>query len=528
MRKKNNDNLLEKIVKKDYNNELEKVLEKKYFDENVKSILLSILYKIETSYKDYKKVKQNVETKEELIERIIEEIQNNCDEIKLIKPHSEESKMIGNKTFLVEKNNKRIICYHMERKLLYSISKISKNEKIIKDNYFLINETLSNLINVGDNINTVEPLRDFNGYSWTTIPREIESIDHNLIYQNLIILIGNKFLKNWIYNNEFIIDYMELFKNRMEETYGEEIANKLIEVLKVLSILIDMKFNSKKKTELLNEKKKVEEQIQLVQDNEKFIDNMTNQKRKLAEEIRKIDETINNKSILQEEYEKRNDNLPIEEKIFSIRILSKQMIEEREKKIERIEKINELLKPQNFVKYKRKLREKEKYLKLANTKDLVKEIEKYKLEFQKIFLECFKTKVEKAQTKQEILTEIYEFRYYLLLPYNQNKNVNQIEKLEEKIEEIEKKLIQKAQKMKVLQIFSKKEEIDYQLVKNIFETRSINLEEVAIKLTKEKEEFFIHRFDGNSLEEKSELNKSENLKKKDLEIRLNKKVKIFY
>ena len=61
---KKNDNFLDKIVKKDYNNQLEKVLEKKYFEENVKNILLSILYKIETSYKDYKQVKQNVETKD--------------------------------------------------------------------------------------------------------------------------------------------------------------------------------------------------------------------------------------------------------------------------------------------------------------------------------------------------------------------------------------------------------------------------------------------------------------------------------
>ena len=65
------------IIKKDYNNKLEAVLEKKYFDENVKSILLSILYKIETSYKDYKHVKQGVETKEEFIERIINTIKDN-------------------------------------------------------------------------------------------------------------------------------------------------------------------------------------------------------------------------------------------------------------------------------------------------------------------------------------------------------------------------------------------------------------------------------------------------------------------
>ena len=43
---KKNDNFLEKIVKKDYNNELEAILEKKYFNEDVKSILLNILYKI--------------------------------------------------------------------------------------------------------------------------------------------------------------------------------------------------------------------------------------------------------------------------------------------------------------------------------------------------------------------------------------------------------------------------------------------------------------------------------------------------
>lgn len=158
---KKNDNFLEKIVKKDYNNELEAILEKKYFNEDVKSILLNILYKIETAYKDYKKVKQDTETKDEYIEKIIDIIKNECEEIKLVKPYSEESKIIGNKTFLVEKNKKRIICYNVERKLLYCISKISKQEEIVKNNYFLVNKTLSNLINTGNNINTVEPLRDF-------------------------------------------------------------------------------------------------------------------------------------------------------------------------------------------------------------------------------------------------------------------------------------------------------------------------------------------------------------------------------
>ena len=108
---KKNDNFLDKIVKKDFNNELEQVLEKKHFDENVKNVLLDIFYKIETSYKDYKTVKQNVLPKEEFVEKIIKIIKNDCNEIKLIKPNSKESEIIGNRTILVEKNKKRIICY---------------------------------------------------------------------------------------------------------------------------------------------------------------------------------------------------------------------------------------------------------------------------------------------------------------------------------------------------------------------------------------------------------------------------------
>ena len=62
---------LGRIVKKDYKNKLEEVLERKNFSEQTKSLLLSMLYKIENAYSDYSKVKQNVESKDEYIENII-------------------------------------------------------------------------------------------------------------------------------------------------------------------------------------------------------------------------------------------------------------------------------------------------------------------------------------------------------------------------------------------------------------------------------------------------------------------------
>ncbi len=520
------DKILEKIVKKNYNNELEEVLEKKLFAENTKSNLLSILYKIETAYKDYEKVKQDVETKEEFIEKIIKNIKNNCDTIKLIRPNSEESKILGNKTFLVEKKLKKIICYPIERKILYCIAKISKKDKIIKDKYFLINKTLSDLINAGNNINTVEPLRDFNGYSWTTISSEIESVSHNLIYQNLRILLGNKLLNNWITNEEYIIDYMELFQNKLEEKYGKENKSILVENLKIISILLDIKYDPKVKKRMLETKRKVENELDYIKDNKEFIQNITDKKLEITKQIKQIDETINNKDLLQKEYVRRNQELELEEKIFSIRILAKMLEKEREEYINKLEKLNELLKPKKFVKYKRELKEKYKYLKIVETKDIEKEINKLLIKIQKEFLKCYKIKLEKVKTKHELLKIIYEFRYYNLLPFDYEKSIYQVQEIEKEVQEITKEIILKSHELKLIDKISKKEDIDYIIIKNLFTLRTISLEELYIKITKEKDKYYLQVFDENAYEEKIEIENMENINKKDMEIKINKKIKL--
>ena len=527
MQKNKTDKFLDKIVKKDYNNELEKILEKKYFAENVKSILLSILYKIETAYKDYEKVKPDVENKEDFIKSIISSIKNNCDDIKVVNLNSKESAILGSKTFLVEKSKKRIICYPIERKLLYCISKINKKEKIIKEKYHVIDRTLSDLINVGNNIDTVEPMRDFNGYSWTTIAREMESIYHNLAYQNVRILVGCKFLNSWISNKQFIIDYMELFISRLEEQYGEQNAKELVEILNKLSVLLAVRYNKKIKHILEKEKVQVEERLEQIEDNKQFIKKLTEEKRVLANEIKQIDETLNNKRDLQEEYERRNEFLPLEEKIFSARILSKVMQDEREEKIKQLEKINNLLNPQKFVKYKKELESKEKYLKLLDFENIEIEIEKGIIDLQKIFLQCYKTKIDKVDNKQDLIKLIYEFRYYCLLPVTDRKLINQINAISSKVKEVQIMLLKRAHEFKIIDNFGTDEEIDYQILKNIFNVRVINLEDLYIKITKEKDIYYLQLFDEDIFEEKIELEGIGNINKKDLKHKINKKIRIF-
>ncbi len=510
--------LLEKIVKKDYNNELEEVLEKKQFDENVKSTLLGILYKIEASYKDIETVKKDIQTKEEYVANIIEIIKNNCDSIEIIKMSDEQNKIPDKKTYIIDQENKKIIAYPIERKILYAISKIGKKEKIIKNEYFLINETISELINVGNSINMVEPLRDFNGYSWTTIPQEIESIDHNLIYQNLRILVGHEFLNKWIKNNEFIIDYFYLFKEKLENQYGKKNEEKMIELLSKISILLSIKFNKDKYEEISKIKGKVESELEKIQNKEEFIEKTTQKKIDISNQIKLIDETINDKNLLQEEYLKRNEQLPLEKKIFSMRILSKIMEDEKKDKLKELESLNKLLNPQNFVKYKKELEEKDKYLKVLDSGDKDKLINELKIKLQKLFLNMLEINIKKAETKQEIEKIIYDFRYYSLLQYDYERKIKNVKELNTDIDKIAKKIIDKAIENKVIESLSSDNDTNYQILKNIFHVRIIRLEDSYLKITKEKDKYYLQIFDENIFEEKIEIQKP-----KELEIKLNKK-----
>lgn len=524
---KKKEKLLNKIVKKDYNNELEMILEKKSFDESAKNLLLSILYKIEASYKDYEKTKRNVMDKEEYVKRFIQIIQENCDSMTICKMNSKEVNILGDKTFLVDKENKRIICYPIERKLLYCIAKISKKDIIIKQDYPIICETLSNAINIGNNIETVEPLRDFNGYSWTTTCSEIESVSYNLIYQNLRLLLGQEFLEKWIKNKEFIIDYMELLKNKLEEKYGTKNQKDIIKIIEKLSVLLEVNYNSKKKEEFAKEKKEIEKTLKKIDNKEKYIEMITKQKRKLTKEIKIIDATVNDKKLLEAEYIKRNEELPSKKKIFSVRVLSKRMKKERDEKLEELEKLNELLNPKKYISYKKEMEQKYEYLKLIEIDDFEKEINKMLIKLQKVFLKVYQLKIQKTNEKSKIVDCIYEFRYYTVLPYNEKINIGEVKEIQKELQETRRLLLDKAQELKVIIVTSKNKEIDDEILKNIFTIRILTLEDIYIKLIKEKDKVYIQLFDDDIFEEKVELKDFGNINKKDLEIKVNKKIKVF-
>ena len=358
---------------------------------------------------------------------------------------------------------------------------------------------------------------------------DIQSTAHNLIYQILRNLVGNKLLEKWVYEKENKTDYYKKFLEKIKKEYGEKNSEEIIETIIKTAIMLEIKFDKNKIENFKEDKKETENELKTMQDKHRYVEEITKRKLQILEEIKEIDNKINNKDLLEQEYIIRNEILPLNKKIFSMRVLSNIMIEEREKKYKKIEELNEIMKPTNFVKHYQELEEKNRYLKYLEVENNQQEIENTLTQIQKIFLKCFQIKIEKANTKQEIIELIYELRYYLLLPFNVQNNViekiEETEELQNTLQETIKKIIEKAKNTKTIVEVTKNDDYEYEIWKNILQLRVIKLEDISLKITKDKEKYFMQIFDEGAFEEKTQIFISTTINEK--QIKINKKIKIF-
>ena len=203
------------------------------------------------------------------------------------------------------------------------------------------------------------------------------------------------------------------------------------------------------------------------------------------------------------------------------------MKEERQNLIVKLEQINDILNPQKFIQYKEDLENKYNYLKIVGTKDINQEINNELLKLQKSFLDCLEIKIDKSKEKSEIVNLLYQFRYYLMIPIDENDKILESKDLKNRLKKVSKKLVQKSIEQKVIFHFSKNEDLNYDIIKNVFETRIISLEDLYIKIVKENEKYYIQLFDENIFEEKVEIGNIEEINLNDINAKLNKSTKVF-
>lgn len=387
---------------------------------------------------------------------------------------------------------------------------------------------------------------------------QMQSKNINLIYQNLIILLGKKIFQNWVmgneneeieeeidipnneilrskYNNSFgltkeevqenqKIDYIEIICDLLKSKYGEKSAEKFIDGIKKVLVAIGYNRSESQKQIILEEQEKIREKLKIMQDNKKYIEKLSKKKIELAKDIGNIDVLLSDEELLKQEYSAVNSKLPNKEKIFSVSHFRIMLEKQRKKELEQIEVINTKMKPAEFVKTKKELEEKEKFFDYLEINESQKANEEKAInDFQQCFLECFMQKIEKAENKTELKKLIYELRYYEQLPYK-NSVVTKINtEIEQIVENVEEKLIKNACKEKVLTTFTQNENLNSKITTNIFKTRIINLENINYILKYHKGILKIEIFDTDIEEETKEIQITE---KVELEVKLNKKIKV--
>lgn len=501
---------------KDYNNELEKILENKSFSIEVKNILQNILYKINTAYLDYSTVKRNVEDKKTYIENLLNLIEN-CNEINLMEIKDDNNENIFKK-FKVDKQKHKIDVYPNEKVMLYAINNLNYMQMYLNENYKIIKNSFPELINKGIEINNTEIIRDFDAWSWNTQIDEIESLEINLIYQNLLFLLGYEKL-NEILTSKSIKTDLETLEKSLELIYDEK-AKRYILLMYKISIILCVNNNKEERKRLFSEKKWLEQEFNRLNNKKKLLEDVTNSKKAIMEEIKKIDIILNNKELLFKEYKNRNDKMPEHSKIFSLSHFSEILLRDRKKELEKIEEYNKMLEPKNYTNIKTKF---EKDLELLNNIKLDGKLKtpttKEMIKLQEFFLECFKVQIEKVDTKREVIYLTYCLRYYNFIPFTKEECIKDVKDLKPKLVDVENMLIEKLYSLKVIN-----RNMELNIIDNIFHTKIISLENIQFEFKIENENIVLVLYDEETISETIQIDINDIDTKK---IKFNKKMKLF-
>lgn len=145
---------------KDYNNLLEEILDRKTFSSVAKSLLLSMVYKLEISYKDYEVVKVDCVSKDTFLNNLLAIIKKYCDHIKTVEPESFQATLLieNNVEAVTNSKERSIMTYPTEQAMLYAVCDIEPKYFFIKKD-FIFKNVLQKVLVYGYKQNTIEILK---------------------------------------------------------------------------------------------------------------------------------------------------------------------------------------------------------------------------------------------------------------------------------------------------------------------------------------------------------------------------------
>ena len=212
---------------------------------------------------------------------------------------------------------------------------------------------------------------------------------------------------------------------------------------------------------------------------------------------------MNNNELLKKEYYERNKNLPNKEKIFSVSYLVGILEKERKKLLEGIEECNKIILPKEYVEQKSKLEEETRFLESIQIDIYRNDI----VEICKEFLENVKNIIKgiNEENKNKLITWIYKIRYYRYIPISETESVRDLQELNNLFEEVIRLIIKKLQKFRIWDTFSENQELNYKILKEIFNTKIIYLQSINIQCRFENKVLIVEYYDDTVIDSSLEV-----------------------
>ena len=543
--------IFKNIIKNDYIYEIEKILEKKGITNEIKSLVMDTLFKIEETYPNYKRIKVDVLEKRDYIREIVVALKK-VDNIYIMNMQEKDILKCVTDT-KIEKNSRGyydIQIYHNNLSLLYALQTIINEEYGINEQP--CSSAFDKILKIGGIYSNIEILRDFSGWNWNRNKIKNFNIYYDIIYRNLLLILGiDKMIE--LKKTRQCIHFM---KKYLVKKYKNDNVEKLMEILKEIVFVISSEEEKKLEIEA---NKKIIDMYMAMKDIKKFMQKVNEEKKKNNKLIAEYDKILNSHNVLEREYneylkaiekskneDSSNGSLNIDsiidildieeddigkidkEEIKNIELFSIQIFEKRKKVYNKNLELSKIGNPENYVEHKRILEEKIKYiLDYEKVKgDAKKEeelLENLMIEYQKIVYDMLEDRIEAIYTNEEVIDEIYRQRYIRYQNVLKDKYIYQISDLYQKMDKILHLIVAKAMKFDVLERVSEEENTNYAAVSPALKTEVLSLEEVKVAIYTGKTTLLCI-YDGNVLIKEIELF---DVDPKLISIPTKKKIKLF-
>ena len=543
--------IFKNIIKNDYIYEIEKILEKKGITNEIKSLVMDTLFKIEETYPNYKRIKVDVLEKRDYIREIVVALKK-VDNIYIMNMQEKDILKCVTDT-KIEKNARGyydIEIYHNNLSLLYALQTIINEEYGINEQP--CSSAFDKILKIGGIYSNIEILRDFSGWNWNRNKIKNFNIYYDIIYKNLLLILGiDKMIEL-----KKIRQCIHFMKKYLLKKYKNDNVEKLMEILK--EIVFVMSSEEEKKLEI-EANKKIIDMYMAMKDIKKFMQKVNEEKKKNNKLIAECDKILNSHNVLEREYneylkaiekskngDSSNGSLNIDsiidildieednigkidkEEIKNIELFSIQIFEKRKKVYNKNLELSKIGNPENYVEHKRILEEKIKYILdyekvKGDSKKEEELLENLMIEYQKIVYDMLEDRIEAIYTNEEVIDEIYRQRYIRYQNVLKDKYIYQISDLYQKMDKILHLIVAKAMKFDVLERVSEEENTNYAAVSPALKTEVLSLEEVKVAIYTGKTTLLCI-YDGNVLIKEIELF---DVDPKLISIPTKKKIKLF-